>query len=169
MQQKTEEFLQGLEQKALQTFGITLHIQLNYDLKGTRTIGQCKQLSTSTYLIRLHKPLLDAYKELYLNDVLTHEYAHALQMELYKHKVKPHGIEWKRILCKLHDAEYKNIQKPRYEKLHELSMARKYRYFDYTCACEKKHKLSSIRHKRIQYGQVYLCKSCKSPLFFTKL
>ncbi len=164
MHKQSEVFLQGLQQKALQIFGLSLSIELSYDLKGIRTIGQCKKISPSKYLIRLHKPLLYAYGTTYLNDVLTHEYAHALQMELYKAKIKPHGTEWKNILCKLHNCTYEQILKPNYEKLKELSVARKYSYFNYTCSCGKKHKLSSIRHKRMQKGQVYLCRACKSPL-----
>ncbi len=93
MQELAKKELEALQKKSLALFGFNLHVTLSFDLKGTKVIGQCKQLTKQTYLIRLHKPLLEHYKQIYLNDVLTHEFAHAVQMFTCKSKVKPHGKE----------------------------------------------------------------------------
>ncbi len=164
MLKKTEEALGVLQEKSQTLFGLNLHVTLSYDLKGIRTIGQCKQLDKKTYIIRLHLPLLQYYKNVYINDVLTHEFAHAIQMHKYKHKVKPHGKEWQEILEILHDKPYEQIAKPKYEELQNLSQNRKYKKYDYTCKCKTTHELTIIRHKRIQSGTQYLCKYCKSLL-----
>lgn len=153
-----------LKQKAKTDFNLELDIELSCDLKGTRTIGQCKKLSSNSYLIRLHKPLLEHYQETYIKDVLYHEFAHAVQMSLYKHRVLPHGKEWKDILQTLHDLNYKNIVKPEYKKLILISKKRNYEIFNYTCKCGILHKLTSIRERRIRRGYVYLCKTCKTKL-----
>ncbi len=164
MQQKAEEFLDELNLKSKKIFGFTLNIFLSFDLKGTNLIGQCKQTHKGFYTIRLHKPLLLHYKEEYLEDVLVHEFAHAVQMHLYKHKTKPHGRQWQKILEKLTDKPFKQIQKPKYEKLKQLSIKKSYQVYDYTCKCEKIHQLTSIRHKRAEKGTIYICKQCKNPL-----
>lgn len=164
MQELSKERLETLNKRVKNLFGLELSLLIKFDLKGTCTIGQCKKLEKNSYLIRLHDPLLQHYKSIYLDDVLTHEVAHAVQMQLYNHKVKPHGIEWISIIQKLENRDYNPKLRPKYEKLKELIEPKNYRRYAYTCSCNKEHFLSSIRHNRAKNGTIYLCKWCKSPL-----
>lgn len=164
MHQKAKEALNTLNKRVKDLFGLDLNISLSFDLKGNRTIGQCKKITKKTYLIRLHEPLLFHYKEIYLDDVLTHEIAHAVQMELYKNRVKPHGKEWVRVLEGLIDKPYNPKLNPKYEKLKDISISKSYKKFPYTCKCETIHNLTSIRHERAKKGTIYLCRYCKSML-----
>ncbi|PID47259.1 MAG: hypothetical protein CR967_04990 [Proteobacteria bacterium] len=165
MLEKTQEKLGVLLKKVCNLFDLDLKITLTFDLKGTCTIGQCRKIKNG-YLIRLHKPLLEKYKQTYLNDVLTHELAHAIQMELYKTKTKPHGKEWKAIMEKLENSPYNPQKRPKYEIPKKNLFPKK--YFPYTCKCNTPHKLSQTRHNRAKKGTKYICKKCKSFLVYVK-
>ncbi len=157
---ESKKKLDFLLHKTYHLFGLKLTIYLKYDLKGVCTIGQCRKIQSSVYTIRLHEYLLNKYRSLYLNDVLTHELAHAIQMEHYKYKTKPHGKEWKHIMSLLENTTYNAKLRPTYE-LHNI----KQNFFSYTCKCEHHHKLSKIRHNKILKGKEYICKKCKTLLF----
>lgn len=147
--------------KARRLFGMDLFIELAFDLKGHSTIGQCRFLGKQHYRIRLHKELMEHYQDTYLHDVLPHELAHAVVIERFKGRAKPHGSEWKETLALL--AEHP-ATKPRYTLLTQKK--RRVRRFTYQCACkERTHKLSAIRHNRIvRKRYVYACLVCKQPL-----
>lgn len=164
MKKESKEALEALNKKVKNLFGLKLNFSLKFDLSGTCTIGQCKKLAKNSYLIRLHSPLLELYRFTYLDDVLTHEVAHAVQIEIYNHKVKPHGIEWKNIMEKLENKAYQPKLRPKYKKLKEITKPKIYKRYAYTCKCKRLHYLSSIRHNRIKKGTIYLCRYCKSSL-----
>ncbi len=158
MQQRAKEALEALLVKVSELFGLKLHIKLSFDLKGTCTIGQCKKLK-NLYHIRLHDRLLNQYRQIYLDDVLTHEVAHAVQMEIYDYKVMPHGKEWRLIMSKLENSPYNPKKRPKYEMLQKQR-----KRFSYTCECKTLHLLSQTRHNRIKKGTRYMCKKCKGFL-----
>ncbi len=158
MRQKSKERLDALLKKADNLFGVNLKIDLTYDLKGSCTIGQCRK-TPNGYTIRLHEELLYKYGFIYLNDVLNHEFAHAIQMEIYKYKTKPHGKEWKNILSKLENTQYNPKLRPKYEIIKKSKST-----YNYKCNCNQIHKLSKTRHNRIQKGTKYICKKCKGFL-----
>ncbi|MFV0482285.1 MAG: SprT-like domain-containing protein [Campylobacteraceae bacterium] len=151
-----------LEEKVKLHFNLSLNITFRVDLKGYRLIGQCKKLSKNSYMIRLHVKLLEKFREVYLHDVLTHELAHAVQMELYP-KSKPHSFEWKSILQTLCGKKYSTKNKITYV----LPQTNINRFpFVYTCNCQN-HFLSGVRHNKIvRYKYTYTCKKCKSILIF---
>lgn len=159
MLEKSKEKLETLLDKAYVLFGLKLNIKLAFDLSGSYIIGQCKK-TIDGYTIRLHEPLLNKYNMIYLNDVLSHEVAHAIQMELYQYKTKPHGVEWKSILSKLENAPYNIKQRPQYDIKTVCSKKR----YSYTCKCKTVHELSLVRHNRIKRGIKYICKNCKDFL-----
>ncbi|MDR3178376.1 MAG: SprT-like domain-containing protein [Campylobacteraceae bacterium] len=156
-------FLYRLKQKASFRYGLTLNIELSFDLKGYRLIGQCKKLSSKNYLIRLHAKLLREFSKVYIKDVLTHEFAHAVQMELFA-KSKPHSEEWKNIMEVLSGVKYSKRDKVSYN----LTKNTKRETYLYLCSCSE-HELSSIRHKRVlKNTMVYVCKKCGGMLKFQK-
>ncbi|MDR2341828.1 MAG: SprT-like domain-containing protein [Campylobacteraceae bacterium] len=154
-------FLNSLKQKADLHYGLSLNIELSFNLKGYRLIGQCKKLSSKNYLIRLHAKLLKEFDKIYIKDVLTHEFAHAVQMELFT-KSKPHQKEWKSIMETLNGVKYSAKEKVSYN----LTKNTKCKTYLYVCSCCK-HQLSATRHKRAAKGtMVYLCKKCNGVLKF---
>lgn len=160
----THETLLRLSSQIESLFGIRLDLKLKFDLKGKSTIGQCKKLKHSTYLIRLHEPLLLHYKKVYIDDVLFHEVAHAVQMEIYKNRVKPHGKEWKQIVSMLKNEVYNPKNDPSYSQYFNTHNIKKSKKFEYMCGCDNSHFLTLIRHNRINKGVRYQCNVCKRVL-----
>ena len=141
-------------------YKLSLNIKFLTNLKGCRIIGQCKKVAKNSYIIRLHTKLLEEFGQEYLDDVLTHELAHAVQMEIYP-KSKPHSREWKNIVETLSQKKYSTKNKIDY-RLNEFSKNKK--KFVYICKCMEHH-VSSIIHKRIsQKRYFYNCKKCKEVL-----
>jgi SprT protein len=154
-------FLQKLLKQTEKLYDLKLNITIKTDLKGYRLIGQCKKISAKNYIIRLHKKLLEEFKERYLDDVLTHEFAHAVQMELYK-KNKPHSKEWKSVVEALSGVQYNRRENINYN----LKKNRRYKTYLYECSCGE-HNLSAIRHNRVVKNiMLYKCKKCGSKLRF---
>ncbi|MDR1007755.1 MAG: SprT-like domain-containing protein [Campylobacteraceae bacterium] len=151
-------FLNELRQKALIKYNLGIKTVIKVNLKGSRLIGQCVKDGKKSYIIRLHTELLKKFRERYIKDVLTHEFAHAVQMELFA-KSKPHGREWKSIMESLNDAPYKksNID-------YCLKNGRALKTYRYKCDCHE-YLITSIRHNKIVYGtSIYKCKKCGQVL-----
>jgi len=154
--------LETLLKKASALYNLELNITILTDLSGNRLIGQCKKISKKTYIIRLHKTLLEEFGQSYLDDVLTHEFAHAVQMELFKNN-KPHSREWKGIVEALSGEKY-GTHKINYNP----AKSKTYKTYLYKCHCGE-HKLTSIRHNRaVKKRMVYVCKKCGGKLAFDK-
>ncbi|MDR2789835.1 MAG: SprT-like domain-containing protein [Campylobacteraceae bacterium] len=154
-------FLNKLKQKTLTAYNLRLETVININLKGCRLIGQCIKKGRKKYLIRLHGKLLKEFKQEYIKDVLTHEFAHAVQMELFA-KSKPHGKEWKGIVEKLNGAPFKksNIN-------YQLNKGRAMKTYLYKCACGEHH-ISAVRHNKITRNiMIYRCKKCGEIIKFT--
>lgn len=149
-----------IDQRIKKYYRLNIDIEFLVNLKGYRIIGQCKRLAKQKYIIRLHEKLLHEHQEIYLNDVLAHELAHAVQMELFP-KSQPHSLEWKNIVSILLNLPYKKIKKVKYETLKYLDKRIK---FNYKCSCTT-HTLSAIRHNRIvKKTHKYHCAKCKAIL-----
>jgi SprT protein len=147
-------FLNELKRKAFIKYNLKLKTDVKINLKGSRLIGQCIKEGRKSYLIRLHIKLLREFGQKYIKDVLTHEFAHAVQMELFA-KSKPHGREWKSVMESLSGAPYKksNIN-------YSLKNDRIFKTYRYKCDCQE-HLITSIRHNKIIRGSsVYKCKKC---------
>ncbi|MDR3347445.1 MAG: SprT-like domain-containing protein [Helicobacteraceae bacterium] len=156
-------FLNNLKQKTLKIYNLKLETAIKINLKGYRLIGQCVKISRKSYLIRLHANLLSEFKHEYIKDVLTHEFAHAVQMELFP-KSKPHGAEWKSVMENLSGAPYKKLTLN-----YRLQKSKTFKTYLYACTCQK-HLLTSIRHNKITRGiMIYKCKKCGEILKFVKI
>jgi SprT protein len=131
--------------------------EIRFDLRG-KTAGMVLFRAAGNSVIRYNLPLLMRYGEEFINTTAPHEVAHLIARTLYGPRIKPHGIEWKRIM---------NLFNASPERCHDFDTeqtgGRKLRYFDYRCDC-RDHRLSAIRHNRIMQGSVYLCKHCGSKL-----
>jgi SprT protein len=131
--------------------------EIRFDLRG-KAAGMVQFPATGNRIIRYNYPLLKRYGEAFINTTVPHEVSHLIARVLYGPRIKPHGIEWKRIM---------NLFNASPERCHnfdtEQTGGRNMRYFDYRCDC-RDHRLSAIRHNRIAQGTVYLCKHCGSQL-----
>ncbi|MEW8026914.1 MAG: SprT-like domain-containing protein [Candidatus Thiodiazotropha sp.] len=151
---KTGELLQiGCER-----FNLSIEYpEIRFDLNG-KTAGMVLFPATGGCIIRYNLPLLAKYGEEFINATVPHEVSHLIARAVYGSRIKPHGIEWKRIMTIFHASP---------ERCHkfdtEQAGGRKLRYFEYRCDC-RDHRLSAIRHNRVIQGTVYLCRHCGSRL-----
>lgn len=159
-QNDTKKILEELKSKIEYLYNLQLSINICYDLKGIFILGQCRKISPLHYHIRLHLQLLEKFGIAYLKDVLTHEIAHCVTMELYK-KAKPHGKEFKNVLSSI---SY-NEKKQDYALYLSSFSNKKVTTHKYACECKEYH-LSNIRHKRAMNGVLYKCLACKGVLRF---
>lgn len=109
--------------------------------------------------IRLNPILLAENSDLFIKEVIPHEYAHLLTFALYG-RVQPHGREWQMMMTEI-------MQLPA-TRTHcfntENSVTRHYERFTYYCLCQS-HELTAIRHNRIQSRKArYFCKHCGESL-----
>lgn len=95
------------------------------------------------------------------DQTIIHEVAHYVTCEKYGYftGVKPHGREWKSVVILLGG-------KPK--RCHDLKMPKSTRKskspkFEYKCNCQTLM-ISKTIHKRITWGKIYRCCSCKGIL-----
>lgn len=111
-------------------------------------------------MIELNAVYLQHAREAMLEETIAHELAHLLVFHLSpRHRQPPHGELWRDIM------QHWFGVKP--ERTHRFPTAgvrsRRQRRWPYRCACST-HELSTVRHRRIQRGSVYLCRRCHQPL-----
>lgn len=126
--------------------------KLRFDLRG-RCAGQA---IPGDWSIRLNTKLLGQHGQVFVDETVPHEWAHLLAYAIYGSRIRPHGSEWREIMRVLGC-------RPDVCHNYEVTPARQVRRHSYHCGC-RSHELSSIRHRRVQAGQQYLCKNCGSVL-----
>ena len=135
-------------------------IELN--LRG-RAAGQIRYYRASQRppVLRFNKQLLMRYGDRFVEEVVPHEVAHLIAYSHYGSKIKPHGKEWKFVMCQV-----LGMAAARVTHDFDVAPARRLQYFDYRCQClHKRHRLSVIRHGKVKRGVAsYLCRACKEPL-----
>lgn len=133
--------------------------EVSFDLKG-RAAGQTVYRHASRHChIRLNDQLLASHTRYMLTQTVPHEVAHAVIYQLHGSHCRPHGPEWRALMQALgvearvcHDLPARPSRRlPRYR---------------YLCRCVQPVWLTSIRHKRVQKGAVYVCRACRSPLVY---
>ena len=133
-------------------------IPVRFDLKG-RAAGMYK-IQAGKRLLRFNPYLFARYFDENFQNTIPHEVAHYLVDMLHGIKnVRPHGKEWKALMCQL-GAEP--------QRTHQFDLQgipqRCYRRFSYQCQCNI-YQLTSRRHNMITRNQRrYFCPSCKSEL-----
>jgi SprT protein len=158
LQQRARALTAELLAQAAHHFGVAFPAPtLRFDLRG-KTAGQARTRDGRACEIRYNLALLARHPEDFLARTVPHETAHLVAFRLCGPRVKPHGHEWEAIM-RLFGAEP--------SRCHNYDIAglqtRRLRRFAYRCDC-RSHQLTSIRHKRILAGQVYLCRQCGKPL-----
>ena len=70
-------------------------VSVQFSRRLRTSLGRC---SPRRGIIRLHHALQDAPEELF-DEVLCHELAHLAAFRLHGPNIRPHGPEWKRLVC----------------------------------------------------------------------
>lgn len=108
-------------------------------------------------IIKLNPKLMSENPDYFFEHIIAHELAHILVFQLYGLRVKPHGIEWKKVMLEVFDLPAKVTH-----SLDTSSVALK--SFIYKCACQQ-IPLSLIRHNKVMKGkQSYICRKCGEKL-----
>lgn len=126
------------------------------DLRGS-VAGQA---NWQTNTLRFNPALLQQHTEHFLKHTIAHEVAHLVAPNVYGHRIKPHGREWRFVMESVFGVTASRCHR------YDISKTGHYPYV-YSCACERPHFLSAIRHKRSLRGTDYLCQKCRATLRFT--
>ncbi len=143
-----------LERRAARQAGLTDSAppQLLFDLRGTRA-GSV----SSAGVIRLNPVLLRENLPAFMTQTLPHEVAHWIVFR-WRPRAAPHGPEWRQVMAWLGAPA---------RRCHDFDVARAQvrtlRSHPYFCAC-RMHAVSAIRHRRMQNGTVYRCRTCEGAL-----
>ncbi|MFT6328627.1 MAG: SprT protein [Bermanella sp.] len=125
------------------------------------SLNQRGKIAGSAHLqknvIKLNKKLFIQNFEDFLYQVIPHEVAHIICYQKFG-KVKPHGIEWQRIMRSLFNLDAHVTHK---YNVADVGMQE----FAYRCDCNKLIMLSTVRHNKVSRGkQRYRCQKCKTVL-----
>lgn len=151
-----------LKQKPLQKIGF------DFELKSSRMLGRTKSdIRKSAGNISINYEAFCQNKNLYIQKILSHEFAHIITYLLYG-KVRPHGREFKYICSVLFPDEVDIGLSTYKDSDFLLKTKRAYKKYLYRCSCQKVY-LTSIRHNKILKKRVsYFCKNCKCELVYDK-
>ncbi len=124
--------------------------------------------------VNFNPVLLNENTESMLKQTVPHEVAHVVVAEVYRSeepdpwnfkRIAPHGHEWQHVMRvfgldprRCHNMDVSTIRIIRNGGIE----------FHYNCGCTT-HKLTKIKHNRLQNGAVYTCRKCKQPLKFDKI
>lgn len=158
LQRQARELTKRLIASAARHFGRKMpEPMIRFDLRG-KTAGQVRSMEGRACLIRYNNALLARHPDEFLARTVPHETAHVVAFSLFGPRVQPHGPEWQAIMGLFGASP---------ERCHSYNIdglqTRRLRRYSYRCAC-RTHELTSIRHNRIQSGQVYRCRTCGTAL-----
>jgi SprT protein len=172
MRKLVENKIKELESIVTKKWGDTIvpkDFVINYDLDSVNALGMIRTRPNKIEM-RLNPKLLNEFKELYIDEVVVHEYAHLIvdklyptgYNNLYRRKVQSHGREFKNV-CSLFGIEGSATTKlfSKSETLQSTQKSR--RTIEYSCKCDT-HLVTPLMHTKITNGAVYICKKCKCKL-----
>jgi SprT protein len=108
-------------------------------------------------IIKINATLYSQNTNYFITHIIAHELAHIMVYQLYGLRVKPHGIEWQKMMLEVFDLPPKVTHTL---DVSEVAM----REITYECACQKVP-LSLTRHNKVvNKRQLYVCRKCKTVL-----
>jgi predicted SprT family Zn-dependent metalloprotease len=156
--------IKELKAYALKQWDIKVTFNVDYKLDSVRTLGT---YHPGTKTMSLNANLLKEFGTLYIEDVVVHEFAHAVIAKLFPtkmngwKKVQAHGKEFKAVCSHFGiDGKATTSLFNDSKTMKKSTITR----FSYTCDCGHDHQLSKIKHNKIRRGANYLCSMCKSRL-----
>lgn len=151
--QLSHELYQQLQDKFIQLRADTKRlyaievptIYVKFNLETQRTLGSIRrhEKHKDCFSARLNLDLLTRYKEVYLDEVVVHEFAHAVCRIIHGAGVSPHGKEWKSIAKSIGLSNPKSTTST-FEVKRDTSNT-----FKYQCNCDT-HYLKKIKHNKNQ-------------------
>lgn len=158
-----------LRKYSKKTWGVSPEMKVRFDINSISVLGEANHREGS---MRLNKHLLYEFKDVYIDEVVVHEYAHFVVNALKKTgffyaNTKPHGKEFKTI-CRhfgisgkattntFSNSEYLKNKKEKLNTSRNSAV--------YFCDCNDHVVVSSILHKNMENGRMYSCPKCKSLL-----
>lgn len=113
-------------------------------------------------LLRFNRELLLNNQQHFLQHTVPHEIAHLLAYQIFGLKIRPHGQEWQQIMTE--------VYKIPAERCHRYHVEKKpTTYYIYGCDCPITHPLTIRRHNAITKGKQYICKYCKTKLYYKEM
>ncbi|PJE80251.1 Protein SprT [invertebrate metagenome] len=151
LQQRIETLYQLAEAYYLSSFPKP---EIKMNLRG-ETAGQAY---LQRNIIRFNAILLKENTSHFLKHTVAHEVAHLIAFQYYGKNIQPHGMQWQWIM--------KTVFSIPADRCHNYNTANAaVRPFLYQCQCKNKIiRFSSTRHKRVQQGTIYQCRTCKNPI-----
>lgn len=151
--------------------------EIRYDTKGKAAGWAC--WNNGKAYIDINPILLNENVERVVNQTVPHEVAHIVVAEVYESQnrvyvdpwsmrrqraIAPHGYEWQQVmrLFGLVPDRCHNMDTSTVRAIRNGGVEHHYR-----CGCMV-HKMSKIKHNRIQRGVVYTCCHCRGKLVFDK-
>ena len=137
--------------------------RLDFSLRGStagQMVAQRVTARRSNYTLRFNGALLVAHPDYFMADVLPHEVAHMVVDWIHGRRVKPHGLEWQRVMLECFHASP--------QRCHDLPVAparRHRRDYLYRCGCQT-HEFTARRHRNAVNGSRYVCRSCGDSLVY---
>ena len=121
--------------------------------------------------MNLNPYLLDEFKDIYVQHVIPHEFAHIVLNQCYSKEdqaqlgIEEHGREFKIVCDKLGFGHVGSATTSIFSGSQYLNAKsiNERPYFDYKCQC-KNHKIGSANHMKMMNGGECNCKLCKHPL-----
>jgi SprT protein len=174
LQNKVLKRIKELQATSMEKYGVAPEMKISYNLTSVNTLGSANYYKGT---MRLNKYLLLEYGDVYIDEVVVHEYAHFVVNERimqghFCSRPKPHGREFKQVCAyfgivgkattnKFSNSKFLN------EKRENLDAKKK--VFFYQCSCPGFKELTSVRHNKIQRGRAtYSCNRCGTMLRFVK-
>jgi len=149
---------------AKEKWNLDIKVKIEYNLDSARALGT---YSPREKTINLNYKLLMEYKELYIEDIVVHEFAHAIIHNKYPYgtngrkRVMPHGKEFKAV-CSWFGIDGK-ASTSLFNDNTTMKKVNKQNTITYKCNCQE-HELSKVRHNKILRGASYTCKNCRTKL-----
>lgn len=138
--------------------------EIRYNTKG-KAAGLCYyDYLTGKHWIDINPILLNENEIDIIKQTVPHEMAHCVVNQLYPNERLAHGYEWQSVmrLFGLSPERCHNMNTSTITIIKNGGME-----YHYNCGCMV-HKLTKIKHNRMQRGVGYRCNRCKQPLKFDK-
>lgn len=116
------------------------------------------------YIIKLAAKVFTEDSEAFRNTI-AHEVAHLADFQIFKEW--GHGRTWKAIMRAIGQNPTRCATEEEAKEIgYTYERKRQVRYV-YNCSCEQVHYVSGVVHSRIQKGQTYKCRHCRTAISFT--
>lgn len=175
LQRKVLSKIKELQTISQRKWGVSPEMKISYNLDSVTTLGTADWYKKT---MRLNKYLLLEFDDLYIDEIIVHEYCHFVVSAMvedgaFHSKPRPHGREFKQV-CSHFGIEGKattdKFSNSKHLKSKSDKLKAKKKVFYYSCDCPNKfHELTVQRHNKIRRGWAsYSCKNCGQTLTFKK-